>query len=168
MTRSFAVGLLSSALALPVFSAAPIENIPVEHFSCAHGPFALHLPRTLTAVMNMAPRLNMEILPGELGDGFTTMVRYVQFQGLRLGLVTFSNDAERYLVSYAEIASKRWNHISPFLITSPAALVHFQLGTHAAQDPKLKALYGSRAADVSFILTPRGKLAKVRYACYGA
>lgn len=168
MTRSFAVGVLSSALALPVFSAVPAATVPVEHFSCTHGPFALRLPRTLTAVMNMAPRLNMEILPGELGDGFTTMVRYVQFQGLRLGLVTFSNDADRYLVSYAEIASKRWNQVSPFRITASAALAHFQLGTHAEHDPKLKALYGSRAADVSFILTPRGKLAKVRYACYDA
>ena len=51
--------------------------------------------------------------------------------------------------------------------TSSAALAHFQLGTHAPRDPELKAVYGSRAADVSFILS-RGKLARVRYACYDA
>jgi hypothetical protein len=167
MTRRFAVALLSSALGFSTSSAAQPHIVPVERFSCARGPFALRLPRTLPEVMKLAPLQRMEILPGELGDGFTTLVRYVQFQGLRLGLVTFSNDAERYLVSYAEIASRRWAHVSPFLIGESAALAHFQLGTHAPRDPELKAVYGGRAADVSFILS-RGKLARVRYACYGA
>jgi hypothetical protein len=168
MARFLANTLLPSVLLLSCGSclAAP-SVVHVERFSCTTGPFALQLPRKLPEVMGLARLESMEVLPGDPEEGLTSIVRYVQFPGLRLGLVTYSHDARNYRLSYAEIAAQRWGRVSPLRVGVPPALVHFQLGTHFASDPELKRVYGGPAADVSFVLE-RGRVAKIRYACYPA
>lgn len=168
MARFLAISLLPSLLLLLCGSclAAPAV-VQVERFSCTTGPFALRLPRKLAEVMKLGRPESIEILPGDPAEGLFSVVRYVQFPGLRLGLVTYSHDAEYYRLSYAEIAAQRWAHVAPLRVGASPALVHFQLGTHFASDPQLKGVYGGPAADVSFVLA-RGRVAIIRYACYPA
>ena len=108
---------LAMLLLLPAPALAQEQPGYLPEFGCQVPPLGLRLPTHLQGVMKLAPVRDVEILEVEKWEGYVTTRKYVHFPGLTLGLVTFSNDRERYMVSRAEITDARWAEISPFRVT---------------------------------------------------
>lgn len=112
-----AVAALLLLAALPVWARGNISHY-VDKMSCESGPYALKLPGTYAELRKLgslkAERLVRE---EELAE---YKVRYVDllFNGLRLGVVTYSNDPEHYQITSAEIRSSQWR-IAPFRTGHP-------------------------------------------------
>jgi hypothetical protein len=106
------------ALALCAFSASAPARGNTSHFvdqlSCEAGPYGLKLPKTYDELRKLGA-LKGERLVREKEFG-PYKARYVDlvFNGLRLGVVTHSDNPERYQVTSAEIRSAQWRIAGPF------------------------------------------------------
>ena len=156
---------LAMLLLLPAPALAQEQPGYLPEFGCQVPPFGLRLPAHLQGVMKLAPVRHVEILEVEKWEGYVTTRKYVHFPGLILGLVTFSNDRTRYMVSRAEVTDARWAEISPFRIGEKTSAVQHKLGLPAEHDPDLKSSYGSEAGDLRFESSDR-KITKIIYDCY--
>ena len=156
---------LAVCLLLPATVLAQAQSGYLPEFGCQTPPFGLRLPMHLQGVMNLSPVKHVEILETEKWEGYTTTRKYVHFQGLTLGLITFSNDRERYMVSRAEITDVRWAEISPFRVGEYTSTVQRKFGLPADSDPDLKSSYGSEGGDLRFESADR-KITKIIYDCY--
>ena len=86
----------------------------VDKLSCDSGPYGLKLPETYKELRRIAPlKAERVIREQDLGP---YKARYVDliFNGLRLGIVTYSNDEQHYQVTSAEIRSPQWRIAGPF------------------------------------------------------
>ena len=112
-----AVKLVTAALlSLAALSAHAKGNTShfIDKLSCDAGPYALKLPKTYDELRKMAALKGERVVRVEdLGD---YKARYVDllFNGLRLAIVTYTNDPERYQVTQAEIRSPQWKIAGPF------------------------------------------------------
>jgi hypothetical protein len=85
----------------------------VEKLACDAGPYGLKLPRTYAELRKIGPlRAERRVREEDLG-AYKATYRELQFNGLRLGVVTYSNDAAKYEVTSAEIRTSNWK-IAPF------------------------------------------------------
>ncbi len=111
------VAALVLAAALPVWARGNITHF-VDKLSCESGPYALKLPNTYAELRKIGA-LKAERLVRE-EDLAEYKARYVDliFNGLRLGVVTYSNDPTHYQVTSAEIRSSQWR-IAPFRTGHP-------------------------------------------------
>ena len=137
----------------------------IAEFRCVGSPLGLHLPSKLPAVMRLGPVVHEEVLEVEKWEEYTATRKYVYFSSLTLGIITFSNDPNRYMVSFAEISSRKWSHIAPFHIGELISSVRQKIGSFADRDPFLKASYGGEDGDLTFESSD-GKITKIKYACY--
>ena len=103
--------------ALPAWARGNISHF-VDELACDSGPYALKLPKTYNELRKLGA-LKAERLVRE-EDLAEYRARYVDlvFNGLRLGVVTYSNDPEHYQVTSAEIRSSQWR-IAPFRTGHP-------------------------------------------------
>ncbi len=159
--------ILAVLLLLPVTALAQVQAQPgyLPEFGCQAPPFGLRLPTHLPGVMKLAPVRHIEILEVEKWDRNTTTRKYVHFLGLTLGLITFSNDRKRYMVSRAEITDARWAEISPFKVGETTSSARQKIGSPATGDPDLKSDYGREGGDLRFESID-GTITKVIYDCY--
>lgn len=165
MLRTIRALFVLAIVLIPTVCWSEVQSVYVEQFSCESGPFGLRLPQQLPNVMKLGS-IEKEIIQNiEKWDGYTATRKYIEFRGLTLGLVTFSNDLNRYMVSFAEITSPRWSRIAPFRVGESVEAVRRKLGSSTTHDPELIAKYGSEGGDISFQST-RGTIVKVTYACY--
>lgn len=143
--------------------AEPLERY--MDFDCGSGAYALRLPATLPQVMKLGAVLRtVDGQTEDWSDRSTTTYREVTFKGMTLGFWTFSDNPKKYMLSYAEIQGKQWQHLAPFHVGQPAAAARRALGRLADGDTELAYRYGDLSG-VSF-KTRRGRVAKVTYDCY--
>lgn len=161
----FPLLLVTTLLLHPATALAQAQPGYLPEFACLMPPFGLRLPPHLPDLMQIAPVRDVEILEVEKWDTYTTTRKYVHFPGLTLGLVTFSNDPTRYMVSLAEISDARWAEISHFKVGDSTASARRKIGSSAAGDPDLKSDYGSEGGDVRFE-SLNGKITKIIFRCY--
>jgi hypothetical protein len=115
--RLVACALVLLGAALPVWARGNISHY-IDKLSCESGPYALKLPKTYAELRKLGT-LKAERLVREQ-DLAEYKARHVDliFNGLRLGVVTYSNDPEHYQVTSAEIRSSQWR-IAPFRTGHP-------------------------------------------------
>ena len=111
-------GLLALTLVLVSFPGAGASDTShfIDQLDCASGPYSLHLPKTYDEVRKIGT-LQSERLgkTQDLGE-YKTQDRQLIFNGLRLGIVTYSNDPDKYDVTSAEIRSSTWRIAGPFRV----------------------------------------------------
>lgn len=165
--RHLLIILLGACAAVATLSSTASEDPSVflEQVRCVGGPYGLRLPKSLPQVLALGQIQREEVRGVERWKAYTATRKYVFYAGLTLGLVAFSNEPERYLVSFAEVSSPKWNRVSPFGIGESVASVQAKLGTAAAKDSALKSSYASESDSVRFQASV-GKVVKVAYECY--
>ena len=105
--------LLFVSLALPAWGRGDTSHF-VDKISCDSGPYALKLPETYDGLRKIAGFKGEKLLrERDLGD-YKAAYRDLFFNGLRLGVVTYSNDPAKYQVVLAEIRSSQWKIAGPF------------------------------------------------------
>ena len=109
---------LAAAATLALFALCAVARGNTSHFvdklSCDSGPYGLKLPETYKELRKIAPlKAEKVVREQDLGP---YKARYVDllFNGLRLGIVTYSNDEERYQVTSADIRGPQWRIAGPF------------------------------------------------------
>lgn len=161
----FSLVLFAAALVPVAASPAESSSIYIEHISCDKGPFSLRLPKTFTELMKLGVVKKEKIDQVEIWDGYATTRKTLYFAGLSMGLITFSNDPDRYMVSFAKITGAQWSDLTPFPIGESVQSVVAKLGAPATADPRLKASYEGDTSAISF-RHARGKITRVKYECY--
>jgi len=106
----------AAVLALFALSAYARGNTShsVDKLSCDSGPYSLKLPKTYSELRKIGPVKGQKVVREQ--DFGPYKARYVDllFNGLRLGVVTYSNDEEHYQLTSAEIRSPQWRIAGPF------------------------------------------------------
>jgi len=86
----------------------------VEKISCDSGPYALKLPETYDGLRKLVGFKGEKLLrERDVGD-YKTAYHDLFYNGLKLGVVTYSNDPGKYQVVLAEIRSSQWKIAGPF------------------------------------------------------
>jgi hypothetical protein len=99
--------------ALPAFGRGDTSHF-VEKISCDSGPYGLKLPETYDALRKIGPLKGEKLLRQKDLGAYKASYRDLTFNGLKLGVVTYSNDPEKYQVVSAEIRSPQWKIAGPF------------------------------------------------------
>jgi hypothetical protein len=137
----------------------------IDDIYCVGGRFGLMLPQDIRAVKRMSKLRREEISEIEKWDGYTATRKTLYFDGLALGVIEFSNDPARYLLTSADLMNSSWNRISQFKLRKPAAEAVKLIGERARLDPELNRTYGGESDSVQF-QTSAGVLTRVTYSCY--
>ncbi|MBV9191958.1 MAG: hypothetical protein JOZ85_15835 [Betaproteobacteria bacterium] len=108
-----AAALFAAFFALPAWARGDISHF-VDKISCDSGPYALKLPETYDALRKIGPLKGEKLLREQDHGTYRARYRDLQFNGLRLNVVTYSNDPEKFQVVFAEIRSPHWKIAGPF------------------------------------------------------
>jgi hypothetical protein len=86
----------------------------IDKLSCDSGPYGLKLPQTYAELRKIGSLKGERMLRQENLGLYQAQYRDLTFNGLRLGVVTYSNDADKYQVVSAEIRGPQWRIAGPF------------------------------------------------------
>ena len=86
----------------------------IDKLACDSGPYGLKLPKTYDELRKIGPLKGERVLREENLGPYKAEYRDLMFNGLRLAVVTYSNDADKYQVVSAEIRSPQWRIAGPF------------------------------------------------------
>jgi hypothetical protein len=155
------VGIVASASAK-----APTQpGFYVPEILCAEGKFALRLPKTLPELRRVrAIEKEASESPEYVQPGRYVTRRLLTFSGLALGIITFSDDPERYMLTYAKVTSSPWR-AGPFHVGQPLADARRHLGKAAQKDVGLVAEYASEGASIKFG-HEGNRISSITYSCY--
>ena len=154
--------LLASAVPVCAFGQ---EYVYVDAVRCIGGPFGMKLPADARKVRLMAPLVRETVSKVERWNGYTATRKTLYFDGLELGVIDFSNDPARLMVTHAEIASSKLNHLLPFKIRHPISAARSVLGELAKDDDRLNRSYASDGDSLQF-RTSDSLVVGVSYSCY--
>lgn len=141
------------------------ESVYVEDIQCVGGTFGMKLPEDARKVRSMARLVREAVSEVERWDGYTATRKTLYFDGLELGVVEFSNDPARLMVTHADIMNAKWNHLLPFKIRQPVSVARAVLGVFAKDDARLSRSYASESDSLQF-RTSGALLVGVSYSCY--
>ncbi|HZE59307.1 MAG TPA: hypothetical protein VE085_02000 [Burkholderiales bacterium] len=99
--------------ALPAWGRGDTSHF-VDKLSCDSGPYALKLPDTYDGLRKLGGLKGEKLLREQDLGAYRARYRDLLFNGLRLGVVTYSNDPEKYQIVSAEIRSSQWKIAGPF------------------------------------------------------
>jgi len=99
--------------ALPALGRGDISHF-VDKLSCDSGPYGLKLPETYDELKKIGALRGEKLLRERDLGLYKATYRDLVFNGLRLGVVTYSNDPDKYQVVSAEIRSPHWKIAGPF------------------------------------------------------
>ena len=105
--------LVACLVALPAQGKGNTSHF-VDQLSCDSGPYKLKLPETYDELRKIAPLKSERLVRDQDLGQYRARHRELVFNGLRLGVVTYSNEPEKYHISSAEIRSAQWKIASPF------------------------------------------------------
>src|SRR5437773_9602414 len=86
----------------------------IDKLSCDSGPYGLKLPKTYDELRKIGALKGEKLLREQNLGAYKASYRDLVFNGLRLGVVTYSNDPGKYQVVSAEIRSPQWKIAGPF------------------------------------------------------
>jgi hypothetical protein len=107
------------AIVLAVFVATPaLGRGNTSHFidklACDSGPYSLKLPKTYDELRKIAPLKGERVVREQDFGTYRARHRELVFNGLKLSIVTYTDNPEEYQVSSAEIRSPHWKIGGPF------------------------------------------------------
>jgi hypothetical protein len=112
-----AVKLVAACLlclvALPAWAKGNTSHF-IDKLACDSGPYGLKLPKTYDELRKIGPLKGERLVRQEDLGPYKAVYRDLVFNGLRLGVVTYSNDADKFQVVSAEIRSPQWRIAGPF------------------------------------------------------
>ena len=98
---------------LPAWGRGDVSHF-VDKMSCDSGPYGLKLPETYDELKKIGALKGEKVLREQDRGLYKASYRDLTFNGLKLGVVTYSNDPEKYQVLSAEIRSPHWKIAGPF------------------------------------------------------
>lgn len=107
---------------------------------------------------------SQKVIATQNWDKYKTFETELLFDGLRLTVITFTNDRARYMVSSAEITDHRWSIAGGFKIGGPIEEALKNL--NARPNPKANQFeFGGDTDSVVFRVVD-GRVVAITYNCY--
>ena len=155
------VGILLCVIATDG-SADPVR-VALPGFQCTGMAQSVRLPSKLSQLRQLGRVTHEQVVHTQEWDGYKAVEKLIRFEGMRLRVVTFTNDPEKYSLSGAYIESSAWN-LSPFPIGQPIRAAVSRLGV---TNPASNAVWQFSGESESLYLESRkGKVFRVVYECY--
>jgi len=107
------VAIVLVAIALPVSAKGNTSHF-IDKLSCDSGPYSLKLPQTYAELKKIGSLVNERLLRDQDLGTHRARHRELVFNGLRLEVVTYSYEPDKFYVSQAEIRSSQWKISGPF------------------------------------------------------
>jgi hypothetical protein len=111
--KAAVAALVLAVAALPVWGRGNISHF-VDKLSCESGPYGLKLPKTYEELKKIAPLKSERVVREQDFGAYQARQRELVFNGLKLSVVTYSDQPETYQVAAAEIRSPQWKIAGPF------------------------------------------------------
>jgi len=86
----------------------------IDKLACDSGPYGLKLPKTYAELKKIAPLVSERLVRDQDFGAYRARHRELVFSGLRLEVVTYSNEPESFHVTLAEIRNANWKIAGPF------------------------------------------------------
>jgi len=151
-------------LAASAIAATPPRSQYFPDLSCDGGRFGLSLPKTLQDLRKIGVLQKEEVLTETSWGDDKTQERELQFSGLVLVVITFTNDESRYMVVRATITSPKWTFADGFQVGQTITAVLQQLGIKNSSSQSGISVAGDTDS-VGFRFSD-GRLARIRYECH--
>ena len=107
------LAILLVAFALPAAGRGNTSHF-IDKLSCDSGPYGLKLPETYAELKKIGPLVNERLVRDQDFGTHRARHRELVFNGLRLEVITYSNEPDKFYVSQAEIRSPHWKISGPF------------------------------------------------------
>jgi hypothetical protein len=130
-----------------------------EEFSCSE----VRLPRTIGGLRKLGVLQNEKIIDETDWGSYKTHERRLQFEGLVIEVVTFTN-GHLYLLSSISITSRVWRMAPGFRIGQPVEAALAKRGFKGVRNGNDITVAGD--ADVLTLRVKDGKLVAIMYGCY--
>jgi hypothetical protein len=105
--------LIACLVALPAWGRGNVSHF-VDKLACDSGPYGLKLPKTYDELKKIAPLKSERLIREQDFGAYRARYRELLFNGLKLSVVTYSDQPETFQVSAAEIRSPQWKIAGPF------------------------------------------------------
>lgn len=136
----------------------------VPEFRCVGGPYGLQLPKSYNEVKKIGKLKSEKVLRTESWDNYKTHERELVFDGLRLYVITFTNDRAKYLIAAAEITKRRWFLAGNFRVGD--LIEEAQKKLNAQTNPKAHSLEFGGESDSVIFRVSGGRITTITYDCY--
>ena len=152
-------------IAIPAWGRGNTSHF-VDKLSCDSGPYGLKLPKTYDELRKIAPLKSERVVREQDFGTYRTQYRELVFNGLKLSVVTYSDQPEgSYQVASADIRSPAWKIAGPFRYGAalPAVVGDVQTKTiHSGaivefsgdEDVVRVHLRGRRVASLTYLCLP--------------
>ena len=112
MKTAFAL-VAACLIALPAWGRGNTSHF-VDKLACDSGPYGLKLPKSYEELRKIAPLKSERLIREQDFGTYRARHRELVFNGLRLSVVTNSEQPETYQVTSADIRSPAWKIAGPF------------------------------------------------------
>jgi hypothetical protein len=136
----------------------------VPEFACSSGPHRLKLPKSYSSVRRLGKLKRETVTRTEDWDGYKAQERELVFEGLRLLVITFTNDRDRYIIAAADITDRRWNLVDGFRVGDTIDKARAKLA--AASNANADTLEFGGDTDVVLFKVSGGRVTAISYDCY--
>ena len=135
----------------------------IEDCGCDSGPYAVHLPNSLKDLRSIGKLKSERVLGVEDWDTYKAETRELIFEGLRLVVITFTNN-KPYMIATVNITSPSWKNVSVFRVGDTVESIKKRLKrkSHIIGD-WLKV--GGDTDSLRFRIS-NGKIVEIEYQCY--
>jgi hypothetical protein len=108
-----AAGLVFALGASPAFGRGNTSHF-IDKMSCDSGPYGLKLPKTYEELKKLGGLKSERLVRDQDLGPYRARHRELIFNGLRLSIVTYSDQPDKFQVTAAEIRSASWKIAGPF------------------------------------------------------
>jgi hypothetical protein len=155
--------LLSLALMTSLVQGAEPMRVELQGFHCTGTEHSIQLPNQLPELRKLAKLQKEEVVEIEVWDGYKAIELALQFPGLSVGAITFTNDPARYTLSAARVHGNRWA-LTPYRVGQAARLPLKKLGVKGPTSNGAWRFEGE--SDAMILKVKKGRIQEVIYDCY--
>ena len=149
---------------LPVLLGAQPVPAYAPNFACRQMPLGIELPDSYPMLRKIAPIRDETVGETTNWGSYQTVIRNLRFDGLRLVVVTFTNDPYRYVLAQASVTDRRWMPDGPLRIGQTLADVQKKLSAFGISLNQTLTIGGD--ADTVTVRMADGRVVGLEYACY--
>lgn len=157
------LALIGLSLIAPLAGATQPVEIDNPSFGCHKPGVGVELPKSLSALRQIGVVQSEELVRTEEWDGYQALEKRLQFNGLTLQVITFTNQPERYILSLLEVTMPNWS-VTPIRVGQAAGPALSGLAVSAKRPYGVWRINGE--TDTLLIQVRGGKVERVLYECY--
>jgi hypothetical protein len=151
-------------LAASATAATPPRTQYFPDLSCDGGRFGLNLPKTPQDLRKIGVLQKEKVLAETSWDDYKTQERELQFHGLVLVVITFTNDESRFMVVRTTITSPEWTFAGGFQVGQTITTVLQRL--NIKDSPSQSGIRFAGDTDSVGLRFSDGRLVRIHYECY--